>query len=199
MLFAVNECKIVSQLYGQDSCKLLIGYEAQKKSVMNKLEESTIFHIAAHADLSNEHSDLIPGALVLCPDSDRESTALSMYGGFLTCAEIQTLNLNRLQLAFLNCCNTGSGKQYSEGFLGLGRAFLYAGAREVVLSLWEVADCEETCDLVREFYTFYQHMPNAARALRHAQFSLAERGIHEKYWASFFVLSQLSDKPKYFD
>jgi CHAT domain-containing protein/tetratricopeptide (TPR) repeat protein len=73
--------------------------------------------------------------------------------GLLTAAEVGTLNLNGTRLVTLSACDTGSGESRAgEGVLGLRRGFVQAGAQNLVMTLWPVAD-KETSQLMQEFYT----------------------------------------------
>jgi CHAT domain-containing protein len=74
--------------------------------------------------------------------------------GWLTAAELAGLDLTGAQLVVLSACETGLGQTRTamgEGVFGLERALTQAGARSVVLSLWQVAD-EETAALMGRFW-----------------------------------------------
>ena len=78
-----------------------------------------------------------------------------------------------------------------EGVIGLTRAFLYAGAPSVVVSLWQVAD-RSTADLMVRFYQQLDRTGNKAEALRRAKLDLlaAPRTSHPYYWASFVLVGE---------
>jgi CHAT domain-containing protein len=63
------------------------------------------------------------------------------------------------------------GKVSGDGVLGLTRAFLYAGTRSVVATLWDVAD-EPTSMLVARFYKNVSEGADRAQALRGAQLAV---------------------------
>src|SRR5262249_34163807 len=92
-------------------------------------------------------------------------------------------------LVALSGCRTGLGKEVSgEGMLGLTRAFLYAGARRVVSSLWQVND-NATAGLMKRFYQgmLGERRLSPAAALRAAQTAMweSDRWSNPYYWAAF--------------
>ena len=99
------------------------------------------------------------------------------------------------ELAVLSACESGVGRAYAaEGLLGLGHAFLLAGARQVLVSLWKVDDVA-TAALMRAFYKRWhasdpsQRM-TAGAALREAQREIRAsnpRWAHEHYWAAWVL------------
>ena len=90
-------------------------------------------------------------------------------------------------MVVLSGCETGLGKEIrGEGVIGLTRGFFYAGARRVVVSLWQVDD-RATSELMRRFYQelLSERRPAPAAALRTAQISL----LKEKRWSAPFYWS----------
>ena len=85
--------------------------------------------------------------------------------GILTAAEVGGLNLKGSWLVTLSACDTGRGEARSgEGVMGLRRSFLQAGAQNLVLCLWSVAD-EETARFMVDFYKAANQRSSAADAL----------------------------------
>ncbi|MEM7677537.1 MAG: CHAT domain-containing protein, partial [Myxococcota bacterium] len=109
--------------------------------------------------------------------------------GFLTLNDVYQLRL-KADLVTLSACETALGQEVvSEGLIGLTRGFLYAGARRVVASLWKVND-RATQALMAELYRgLLQKKWPAARALRHAQQTLAQNSRYAApyYWAGFVL------------
>lgn len=95
-----------------------------------------------------------------------------------------------MDLAFVNCCLGGLGKLYEEGPVGLTRAFLMAGARNVIAYRGEVPDTEITCAFVNAFYEDWVNSHEADTALRSAQIRMLESGIHHDFWAGYSVTRQ---------
>ena len=91
------------------------------------------------------------------------------------------------ELVVLSACNSGLGEQSDgDGAAGLSYAFLHAGAKQVVSTLWSVED-EASGELMREFYKglLEDHSPPAG-ALRKAQMTMAGKGWAQPfYWAGY--------------
>ena len=105
--------------------------------------------------------------------------------------EIMRLRLNA-DLVTLSACRTGLGKMVSgEGVLGLTRAFLYAGSRSVVASLWNVNDTA-TAELMKIFYQNLRRGLSKDEALRQAKLRLLhgkqQNWHHPYFWASFVLV-----------
>ena len=89
----------------------------------------------------------------------------------------------------LSACETGLGKIASgDDVIGLTRGFLYAGARSIVASLWEVDDAA-TAQLMEAFYRNLGH-GDKREALRLAQIETRARYPQPWYWAAFNVLGR---------
>lgn len=112
-----------------------------------------------------------------------------MEDGVLTAYEISQMDLNDTELVVLSACETGLGDiQGNEGVYGLQRAFKMAGARYLIMSLWQVPDLQ-TQELMTTFYTIWlsdkMSLPDA--------FQAAQKAMREKYedpylWAGFLLV-----------
>lgn len=114
--------------------------------------------------------------------------------GILTAKEISDMNLTGLSLTVLSACQTGQGDITDDGVLGLQRGFKKAGARALLMSLWDVSD-EATLFLMEYFYKFILSGMSYHDALFAAQAELRNykngKYDHPKYWAAFILLDSL--------
>ncbi|HEY6328119.1 MAG TPA: CHAT domain-containing protein, partial [Blastocatellia bacterium] len=138
--------------------------------------------------IDEAHPQLSSLALSL-PSSAAGGGKASAEDGFLQMYEIFNMRM-RPDLVTLSACETGLGKQVQgEGLVGLTRAFFYAGAPSLVLSLWNVDD-RSTASLMEDFYRRLQATRDSkADALREAKLSLIRDGhfAHPYYWAAFVL------------
>lgn len=105
--------------------------------------------------------------------------------GLVTAEEILGMQLVGTDLVTLSACETGVGDLHAgEGVFGLKRAFILAGARSLVLSLWAVPS-RETTQLMIEFYRQLAAGTPKAAALRQAQLSMLRTHPHPFYWGAF--------------
>jgi CHAT domain-containing protein/uncharacterized protein YecT (DUF1311 family) len=89
--------------------------------------------------------------------------------GILTAEEVGALNLNGAWLVTLSACETGVGEaQSGEGVFGLRRAFMMAGAQNLLMTLWPVSD-EVTPKIMADFYKVALATHNAAGSLAKVQ------------------------------
>ena len=95
----------------------------------------------------------------------------------------------RARLVVLSCCHSGRGEVKSEGVVGIARAFLAAGARSVLASLWAISD-EATMEFMKSFYQQLKDGESACVALYKAMKTLrdSERFCAVKYWAPFVLI-----------
>jgi len=93
--------------------------------------------------------------------------------------------LAKLDLAFLSCCKTGQGRHKGcDEVESVHRAFLMAGARSVVVTLWDIEDAV-TRRLVTAFYRHLAEGKPKAEALRQAQLAVLKMHPHPYHWAAF--------------
>ncbi len=128
-----------------------------------------VVHIAAHG--------------VLRADNPYFS-ALELADGRLNVIDIYNLRLDA-DLVALSGCGTALGDLASgDEVIGLTRAFLYAGARAVVSSLWDVDDAT-TAEFMQSFYAHWRSGRSRGAALRAAQLEAREQHPHPYFWAPF--------------
>jgi CHAT domain-containing protein len=107
--------------------------------------------------------------------------------GVLDASEIYALAL-RADLVVLSACDTGVGRTAAgEGVQSLARAFLYAGARSVVATLWQVDD-RRTLELMTRFYSGLAGRETVATALAAARRESIARREPPRAWAGFVLI-----------
>ena len=124
--------------------------------------------------------------------------------GFLTMTEVMDLKFNA-DVAALTACNTGIGKNLTgEGVMGMGRAFQYAGAMSVLMSLWSVlmslwsvlmslwsVEDESTNLLTERFFACLKAGKDKLDALRLARSDIRKAGYqHPFFWAPFILVGE---------
>jgi CHAT domain-containing protein/lipopolysaccharide biosynthesis regulator YciM len=115
--------------------------------------------------------------------------------GILTAQEISTLDLRGLDLVVLSACQTGLGDIISgEGVFGLQRGFKKAGAKTIIMSLWNVND-ESTMKMMTSFYHHYLEGMSKEEAFHAAQDELRKNSPSQQErpdWAAFIMLDGLN-------
>ncbi|MGB8647934.1 MAG: CHAT domain-containing protein [Anaerolineae bacterium] len=171
-----NEIQGLAALAGEKAC-VWWQKDATREKVIEwnqtrKLRSFDILHLATHAVINprSPHSSHIMLA-------DRDLTVL----------DVLDLELNA-RLVTLSGCSSAEGQAgHGDELLGLARAFLYAGARALVASLWAVED-ESTALLMTNFYANLIEGESIAQALRQAQLTLHRQGLAPFQWAPFIAL-----------
>ena len=175
--------RIVAAADGR-SVTTLVDFEANRDAVIGgDLDDFDIIHFATHGKLDPAEPAL--SGLVLSGLSESGENR-SM---FLPSQDIAALHL-RASLIVLSACDTGSGRIiHGEGLVGLSRAFFYAGARQVVSSLWRVPD-QSTAEFMGYFYEeMLGNGQDATKALRIAKVRLRQnrRWRNPYFWAPFVI------------
>ena len=107
----------------------LTGKNATKDQVLSMLHSVSLVHIAAHGRAET-------GEILLSPNLASSETPKEK-DFLLTMADVLGKKL-QAKLVVLSCCHSGRGKIKAEGVVGIARAFLGAGARSVIASLWAI-------------------------------------------------------------
>ena len=168
-----QEVKRIAGLFPPTKSVLYLGREATKKNVDQNpfLRSTPRIHFALHGTVNEARPEL---------------SGLELSDGRLRVPEIFNLKMNA-DLLTLSACETALGREvHGEGVIGLTRAFLYAGARSIVVSLWPVAE-RSTPDLM---YNMYRSLAaGKAEALRRAKLEMISSGKFSEpyYWAPFIL------------
>jgi CHAT domain-containing protein len=181
-----DEVIAASRVFGTAST-VLLGLDATEAGFKAQpLSDFDIIHIAAHGIASPKFPDRAAIVLGADPKSGQD--------GLLQVREIRNLNLNA-DLVTLSACDTGVGLlQGEEGIANLVRAFLFAGTKSVLASLWTVSDIYSRT-LMQHFYRHIAERENKGAALRHAKLDLIREFGDEAvplYWAGFVMVGDRS-------
>ena len=221
-----EEVDAIAAILGRSASDTYTGVNA-RESVLMKSKSPRILHLATHGfflsdqDWSSMMDEKSRGITITAKDkpspkkpvnienpflraglalagANRSLAQEGVNEGILTAEKILGLNLRGTDLVVLSACETGMGDvKNGEGVYGLRRAFTQAGAKSLVMSLWEVPD-KETKELMVSFYKNLQSgKMNRAAALRNAALKQRETvkaryGYDNPYyWGAFVFLGEV--------
>jgi CHAT domain-containing protein/Tfp pilus assembly protein PilF len=184
-----TETKAIFKLYNERNlkAKVLLRNDANEQLIKSgELGKYKVLHFATHAFVNSEKPEL--SGLLLAQDTIGEEDGV-LYSG-----EIYNLKLNS-DLVVLSACETGLGKiQKGEGIIGLTRALLYAGTKNIIVSLWKVTD-KSTSDLMVDFYKNSlknRRQLSYSEALHNAKLKMISEGkyAHPFFWSPFILIGK---------
>lgn len=182
-----EEVKNIKQTLNTKDIQEYEQEEAKEENLL-KIDTPKILHIATHGFFIND--DNIPNPMLKSGIALSGANASAIRGksdGIVTSLKLSGLNLKGTELVVLSACQTGVVDINStENVSGLNKAFIQAGAKNIVMSLWSVAD-KETSDLMSGFYTEMKNTPDYAQALRDSKLKMIEQDLHPFYWAPFII------------
>src|SRR3984893_8260093 len=207
-----KEVQAIAKELGVGSTDIKLGLDATETVVkQSKLDQYKIVYFATHGLVSGELARFSkvkaePALVLTIPDNPTE-----LDDGLLQASEVSQLKLNA-DWVVLSACNTASADAVgAEALSGLARAFLYAGARSLIVSHWEVDD-QVTANLMTKIFLLMKNNPKLSHgeALQQAILSIIEnagsgsseaRGLaqpegHEdaafdpRLWAPFVVVGE---------
>jgi tetratricopeptide (TPR) repeat protein len=148
----------------------------------DRLENLPILHFATHAAIDTQNPDR--SRILLAPAPGRPEQ------DYLFLGEITGLDLKGVDLVTVSACDTERGRSIrGEGPQNFSRAFLAAGARSTLTSLWEVAD-QPAAQFMQQFYFALSEGRSKADALRWAKLRFLHGGAdlaQPRYWAAFVL------------
>lgn len=153
--------------------RVLVRQDASKTALKEIGNAFSILHIASHGQFNSDTP--LKSGLLLAKGQELD--------GRLTVGDLYSMRLD-MDLITLSACETGLGKVASgDDVMGLTRGFLYAGARSIVASLWQVDD-EATAGLMIAFYKNLDKF-GKLESLRLAQIEIRKKYPHPFFWAAF--------------
>jgi len=180
------EVEEIGKIVGSDAV-MLLGKDATETAFKKQpLDQFRILHLAVHGFADTQYPER--SALVLGADPQ------SSDDGLLQVREIIRLRLNA-ELTTLSACDSGVGKlQGQEGISNLVEAFLVAGSKSVVASLWSADDTFASA-LMEQFYRHLALGEDTSSALRNAKLDLLGKygdQVSPFYWAAFIAVGETS-------
>ena len=178
-----REVEGIGRLFSAERRITRLGPEATEASVKHThLSDYRLLHFATHAVI-DDRSPARSGIVFSLVDTGVED-------GILRMNEVYNLEMDT-DLVVLSACQTGLGNLVrGEGMIGLTRAFLYAGARHVAVSLWDVADLTAP-EFMQAFYQHLRKREQPGAALRAAKLEMLHSDsavrAHPYFWAPFVL------------
>ncbi|XP_020619302.1 tetratricopeptide repeat protein 28-like [Orbicella faveolata] len=173
---AGKEAEMIGRLLGVQP---LLGDQATKQAVLERINSVSLIHFAAHGDA--ERGEIALSPLRPTNRTPKEEEYL------LTMFDISRVQL-RAKLVVLSCCHSGQGQIRVEGVVGIARAFLGSGARSVLVALWALED-SATEQFMSRFYEHLVHGESASESLHQAMKWMRANGYSNvRQWAPFMLI-----------
>ncbi|MEL6561668.1 MAG: CHAT domain-containing tetratricopeptide repeat protein [Bacteroidota bacterium] len=161
----------------------LTGSSANEQNFKNNAPQYKMLHLALHGKLDEEDAE---NSLL-----QFNVTQDSLEDGRLHNHELYDTRLNA-ELAVLSACDTGAGSLLKgEGIISMGRAFMFAGCKSIVLSLWPLKDAVAP-NIMQDFYSQLREGKNKSESLRNAKLNYLNTADNLKsnpyYWGSLVII-----------
>lgn len=177
LTYSINEAKAIES---EMKSHILMRTEATKANFNKKASNYGILHLSTHAS----SGDFV------------NPSNLSFYDDTLFLNELYSLDLNT-NLVVLSACETGIGKLYKgEGAMSIARGFQYAGAQNLLFSLWQINDLS-TSQIMQKFYknfnkhhsAFFANNESKVDYLKNESISNAKKSPY--YWSAFVYYGEI--------
>ncbi len=214
---AEEEARAIEEILGAGKTELFTGDAADRLRLDAWHGNYSVIHLATHGVACPDDplssfialAELESTAIRVSPDQTHAALAMDprlgvqldlafdprqiqrapapAYPGLLTARHVVQEYALDADLVTLSACQSGLGQLSGEGMIGFARAFLAAGARSLVVSLWKVDDVATTA-LMTRFYEEYAGHGDKGRALQRAMLAVREQYPDPRYWAGFVLL-----------
>jgi CHAT domain-containing protein/tetratricopeptide (TPR) repeat protein len=165
--WARREVTEIGAVLGPRRAQVITEQNATEARVRSEIESADLLHFATHGVI--RQSESMSSFLALARPADIAGAGKA--DGKLTADEVYGLHLHA-DLVVLSACGTALGPMSAgDGVIGFTRAFLYAGARSVIATEWNVPD-QTGYEVMRRFYRFRKASNDTSEALREAQLAV---------------------------
>ncbi len=172
MPFIRQEVEAVAAVVPEPEIRM--GSDANERVLREDGSHSQLVHIATHGYFREDNPMF---------------SAIRLVDSYLSLYDLYHMDLP-VDLLTLSGCVTGLNVTVEgDESIGLSRGLLYAGARSLLLSLWDVDD-RSTAEFMKLFYSHVMNRQNKAEALRSAMLDLRTRYPHPYYWAPFRLIGK---------
>ena len=176
--------KVTEMMAETGNVKMLLEKRATKGNLLKEMEAQSyqFIHIATHG-LVNMDNHRLSG---LACWQEGEGDDVLLFAN-----EIQRLDI-QADLVILSSCESGVGMVIrGEGLIAINRGFFYAGAKNVIFSLWKVND-KYTSDLMIGFYKNYFETKDYSAALRQTKLDMISdpTTANPRFWAPFVLIGE---------
>ncbi len=183
LTYSINEADAIKD---EMTSTIFMNANASKTNFLKNAPNYGILHLSAHANSGN----------FVMPAN------ISFYDDSMFLNELYSLSLHP-DLVVLSACETGIGKLYKgEGAMSMARGFQYAGAENLLFSLWQINDLS-TSQIMKSFYENYNKQQSAFLANHHSKIDYLENNAINNmkkspyYWSAFVYYGTLEPaKPK---
>ncbi|WP_282148523.1 CHAT domain-containing protein [Algibacter lectus] len=179
LTYSVKEAEAIEK---HMSSKLFMKAKASKSNFFTNAPNYNVIHLSTHAS----SGDFVT------------SSNLSFFDDTLFLNELYSLDLSP-NLVVLSACETGIGKLYKgEGAMSIARGFQYAGAQNILFSLWQINDLS-TAQIMESFYKNYSTSQSAYTANQASKISyIKNESINNSkkspyYWSAFVYYGDLTE------
>ena len=187
LVFSRDDVNTVRQLVSPQDRLIATDFAASRKTLMSpKTGQYRILHFSTHASVDDKQPSLTSIALSMV---DRQGRAVD---GFIRPVDIYNLRNLHAQVVVLSACRTAVGQQVrGEGVIGLSRPFFYAGASQVIMTLWNIDD-EASAKFMQYFYQAMlgprkESVDQAVRSAERIMFNSKTWISDPFYWAGFVL------------
>jgi len=202
----VDELQVLLKKNGWITDEYVETYASEDQ--VKSLSSPKIFHVATHgfytpaatqdeleelteSEARMTENPLLKTGLLLSGAGDilnKTNYNYNLESGILTAYEAMSLNLDQTDLVVLSACETGLGDiSNGEGVYGLQRAFLVAGAKVLIMSMFKVDD-EATQKLILNFYRKWIVTNNLRQSFINAKKELRVDYPEPIYWGAFMMI-----------
>lgn len=182
--FAVMAAQNVASIFPG---RALVNAEATEENFKNLANDYSILHLGTHTEINNL-SPLLSKFILSKQFENSEN-----QDGYLHAYEIYKLAL-RAELAVLTACETGLGKNSSEGILSMAHSFAYAGCPSIVMSIWQI-DEKSSNEIIGDFYKNLKAGSTKDVALRSAKLKYLKENnselSHPYYWSGLILVGNV--------